>query len=49
MTAAPTSATGSSGVFQLFRERMARDAIYGVSSYWDARASARTGMARWPA
>lgn len=42
--------TGSSGVFQLFRERLARDAMYGVASYWDARASARRGMARslWP-
>jgi SAM-dependent methyltransferase len=50
MTTTSTNGTGSSGVFQLFRERMARDAIYGVSSYWDARASARTGMARslWP-
>jgi SAM-dependent methyltransferase len=50
MTATSTNATGSSGVWQLFRERMTRDAIYGVSSYWDARASARTGMARslWP-
>jgi SAM-dependent methyltransferase len=42
--------TGSSGVWQLFRERMARDSMYGVASYWDARASARQGMARsmWP-
>jgi SAM-dependent methyltransferase len=47
---ANTNGTGSSGVFQLFRERMARDAMYGVASYWDARASARMGMARslWP-
>ncbi len=45
-----TNGTGSSGVWQLFRERRARDAMYGVSSYWDARASARRGMARslWP-
>jgi SAM-dependent methyltransferase len=45
-----TNGTGSSGVFQLFRERLARDAMYGVASYWDARASARRGMARslWP-
>jgi SAM-dependent methyltransferase len=44
------SGTGSSGVFQLFRERMARDSIYGASTYWDARAAARSGMARslWP-
>ncbi len=42
--------TGSSGVWQLFRERLARDAMYGVASYWDARAGARSGMARslWP-
>jgi SAM-dependent methyltransferase len=45
-----TNGTGSSGVFQLFRERLARDAMYGVASYWDARAAARRGMARslWP-
>ena len=49
-TTAHTNGTGSSGVWQLFRERMARDSMYGVSSYWDARASAREGMARslWP-
>jgi SAM-dependent methyltransferase len=42
--------TGSSTVWQLFKERRTRDALYGVSSYWDARASARRGMARslWP-
>jgi SAM-dependent methyltransferase len=42
--------TGSSTVWQLFKERRARGALYGVSSYWDARASARQGMARslWP-
>lgn len=42
--------TGSSGVWQLFKERRTRDAIYGAASYWDARASARSGMARslWP-
>jgi SAM-dependent methyltransferase len=42
--------TGSPGVWQLLRERLARDAMYGVASYWDARASARQGMARslWP-
>ena len=45
-----SNGTGSSGVWQLFRERLARDAMYGVASYWDARASARRGMARslWP-
>ncbi len=50
MTTTATNGTGSSGVWQLFRERMSRDAIYGVASYWDARAGARTGMARslWP-
>jgi SAM-dependent methyltransferase len=43
--------TGSSGVWQLLRERRAREALYGESSYWDSRASARRGMARslWPA
>jgi SAM-dependent methyltransferase len=42
--------TGSSGVWQLFLERRTRDTIYGAPTYWDARASARTGMARslWP-
>lgn len=45
-----TNGAGSSGVWQLWRERLARDAMYGVASYWDARASARHGMARslWP-
>jgi SAM-dependent methyltransferase len=35
---------------QLFEERRGRDMLYGASSYWDARASARRGMARslWP-
>ena len=42
--------TGSAGVWQLFKERRTRGALYGVSSYWDSRASARRGMARslWP-
>ena len=42
--------TGSSGIGQLFAERRRRDVLYGASSYWDARASARSGMARslWP-
>jgi SAM-dependent methyltransferase len=42
--------TGSSSIGQLFQERRGRDALYGASSYWDARASARQGMARslWP-
>jgi SAM-dependent methyltransferase len=41
---------GSSGIRQLFEERRERDHLYGVASYWDARASARRGMARslWP-
>ncbi len=49
-TQAPTNGTGSSGVWQLFRERQRRDALYGAASYWDSRASARRGMARsmWP-
>jgi SAM-dependent methyltransferase len=43
-------ATGSSGLRQLFAERRGRDGLYAFSSYWDARASARQGMARslWP-
>ncbi len=45
-----TNGTGSSGLWQLVKERRTRDAIYGAPSYWDARASARRGMARslWP-
>jgi SAM-dependent methyltransferase len=45
-----SNGTGSSGVRQLFKERATRDALYGASTYWDARASARRGMARslWP-
>jgi SAM-dependent methyltransferase len=44
------SGTGSSGVWQLFRERQSRDALYGAATYWDSRAAARRGMARsmWP-
>jgi len=50
LTSTQTNGTGSAGVWQLFKERRTRDAIYGVSSYWDSRASARRGMARslWP-
>jgi SAM-dependent methyltransferase len=46
----PQNGTGSSGVWQLFKERRTRDALYGNPSYWDSRASARRGMARslWP-
>jgi SAM-dependent methyltransferase len=42
--------TGSSSVWQLFKERRTRGSIYGAPSYWDSRASARRGMARslWP-
>jgi SAM-dependent methyltransferase len=45
-----SNGTGSSSVWQLFKERRTRDAIYGAASYWDSRASARRGMARslWP-
>ena len=45
-----SNGTGSAGVWQLFRERRTRDALYGVASYWDSRAAARHGMARsmWP-
>lgn len=45
-----SNGTGSSGVRQLFHERAVRDSLYGVASYWDARAEARRGMARslWP-
>lgn len=48
--ASGTNGTGSSGLWQLVKERRTRDAIYGAPSYWDARASARRGMARslWP-
>ena len=56
MRADPTSGskrangTGRTSIWQLVKERRTRDAIYGVPSYWDARASARRGMARslWP-
>ena len=41
MTSTQTNGTGSAGVWQLFKERRTRDALYGVSSYWDSRASAR--------
>jgi SAM-dependent methyltransferase len=44
------NSAGTSGLLQLVRERRKRDSIYGTASYWDARASARRGMARslWP-
>ncbi len=49
-TTTKTNGTGASGVWQLFKERRVRDTLYGVSAYWDHRASARRGMARslWP-
>ena len=49
-TTSTNGATGSSGIWQLFKERRTRGALYGASSYWDSRASARQGMARslWP-
>lgn len=45
-----TNGHGSTSIWQLFKERGSRDAIYHASDYWDARASAREGMARslWP-
>ncbi|MGH7294305.1 MAG: class I SAM-dependent methyltransferase [Polyangiaceae bacterium] len=50
MTTTQTNGTGSSGVWQLFKERRTRGSLYGAASYWDSRASARRGMARslWP-
>ena len=47
---ATANGTGSSNIWQLFKERRTRDAIYGAPTYWDSRASARRGMARslWP-
>jgi SAM-dependent methyltransferase len=41
---------GDTSLSQLLRERRARSAIYGEASYWDARASERSGLARslWP-
>jgi SAM-dependent methyltransferase len=50
VSATTVNGTGSAGIRQLFEERRARDVLYGASSYWDARASARRGMARslWP-
>jgi SAM-dependent methyltransferase len=41
---------GATGFFQLLKERRTRDALYHDANYWDARASARGGLARsiWP-
>jgi SAM-dependent methyltransferase len=50
VTPTQTNGTGSSGVWQLFKERRTRSALDGDSSYWDSRAAPRSGMARslWP-
>ena len=50
VTASPSNGTGSSGLWQLFKERRGRGALYGLPGYWDARTSQRRGMARslWP-
>jgi SAM-dependent methyltransferase len=50
VSATGVNGVGSSTIRQLFEERRARDVLYGAPSYWDARASARRGMARslWP-
>ena len=52
-TAAPGSPRGGFGatsLWQLVKERRTRDALYHDAGYWDARASARDGLARsiWP-
>jgi SAM-dependent methyltransferase len=41
---------GRTSILQLVRERRTRDALYHDAGYWDARASARDGLARsiWP-
>jgi SAM-dependent methyltransferase len=41
---------GTTTLWQLFKERRTRDALYHARDYWDSRASARDGMARsmWP-
>ncbi|MGZ3423092.1 MAG: class I SAM-dependent methyltransferase [Polyangiales bacterium] len=41
---------GATSIWQLFKERKTRDALYHAADYWDARASARDGLARsiWP-
>ncbi|MBV9949278.1 MAG: class I SAM-dependent methyltransferase [Myxococcales bacterium] len=50
MSASAPERAGSSSLRQLLEERRARDSLYGEATYWDARASARAGMARslWP-
>jgi SAM-dependent methyltransferase len=44
------SSFGATSIWQLFVERRTRDALYHDANYWDARASAREGLARsiWP-
>lgn len=41
---------GATSLFNLIRERKTRDTLYHDARYWDARASARNGLARsiWP-
>jgi SAM-dependent methyltransferase len=41
---------GATSLWQLVKERRTRDALYHDAGYWDARASARAGLARsiWP-
>jgi len=41
---------GQISIFQLARERRNRDSMYSAAKYWDARATARAGLARslWP-
>jgi SAM-dependent methyltransferase len=41
---------GATSFWQLVKERRTRDALYHDAGYWDARASARSGLARsiWP-
>ncbi len=41
---------GATSIVNLIKERRSRDALYHSADYWDARATARTGLARsiWP-
>ncbi len=47
---AAKSGFGATSIWQLVKERRTRDALYHDAAYWDARASARDGLARsiWP-
>ena len=38
-----SNGTGATSIWQLFKERRTRDALYHAADYWDARAKARTG------